>query len=123
MESIKDLRESAEDLFARVTEYVEARWNMAVLQTADKTADIVSSVVAGLIVSVFGGLVLLFGSIALAWWIGESVGSVAAGFGYVALGYAVLTLILFLIRDKFIKIPVLNAFIKRFYYEKDQSKK
>ncbi len=117
MSSIKDLRDSAEDLFQQITEYFEARWNMAVLQTADKTADIVSSVVASLIVAVFGGMVLLFGSIALAWWIGESTGSVAAGFGYVALGYALLTVILISIRNKFIKLPILNTFIKRFYYK------
>ncbi len=120
MDSLKDLRESAEDLFERITEHIEARWNMAVLQTADKTADIVSSIVAVLIVAVFGGMVVLFGSIALAWWIGESTGSVAAGFGLVALGYALITLLLFLVRDKFIKIPILNTFIKRFYYKPEE---
>ncbi|MDQ1086747.1 MULTISPECIES: phage holin family protein [unclassified Siphonobacter] len=120
MESLKDIRESAEDLFGRITEYIEARWNMAVLQTADKTADIVSSLAAIIILSVFGGMVVLFGSIALAWWIGESTGSVAAGFGLVALGYALITLVLFMIRDKFIKIPILNTFIKRFYYKPEE---
>ncbi|MBO9636582.1 MAG: hypothetical protein J7576_00290 [Siphonobacter aquaeclarae] len=117
MEPFKDLKNTAEDLFEHVTEYIEARWNLTVLKTADRIADGVSSLAAVLILAVFGGMVCLFGSIALALWIGEQTGSMAGGFAWVALGYAVLTGILYLVRGQFIKMPVLNAFIRKFYVD------
>lgn len=118
---LDDLRNSIEDLFERFKDYLEARWNLTVLNTAEKSANLASSLAATLIVLSVGGLVLLFGSIALALWIGQETGNFAAGFGWVALGYAVLTVLLVLIQKRFIKLPLLNMFIKKFYYERDHS--
>ncbi|MFT4033134.1 MAG: hypothetical protein QM669_11995 [Siphonobacter sp.] len=118
MEPFKEIRHSAEDLFGRTTDYIEARWNMIVLDASDKAADYLSSFVTGLIVATIGGFAVLFGSMALGFWIGEKIGSTAAGFGWIAAGYLVITLLLFVVRDKFIKFPVLNALIKKFYYTK-----
>lgn len=120
---LDDLRHSIEDLFERFKDYAEARWNLTVLNTAEKSANLASSLAATLIVLSIGSMVLLFGSIALALWIGQATGNYAAGFGWITLAYVVLTVLLVVIQKRFIKLPLLNMFIKKFYYERTDSQR
>ncbi len=113
---IQEVKERADNIFEHVKEYIEARYNLAVLETSNKATDILSSLVAALIVGVIGILVLFFLSFAAAWWIGQLTDSPALGFLVVAVVYAALGGILYAIRNKVIKLPVMNALIKKFYY-------
>lgn len=60
-------------------------------------------------------MVLLFGSIALALFIGNYFGSYAVGFVSVAGMYLVSTLLLFLVKDKVIEGPILEKFSEIFF--------
>jgi hypothetical protein len=113
---IQEVKERADNIFEHVKDYIEARYNLAVLETSNKVTDILSSVVAAVVVGVFGLFVLFFLSFALAWWIGESLNSPALGFLCVAVLYAAVGGLLYAIRKKVIKLPVMNALIKKFYY-------
>lgn len=117
IDSAHEIKDRATDLFDHASDYLEARWNLGVLEASEKTATTVSSLVAGLIVGSIGFLVLLFVSLGAAWLIGERAGSPAAGYFWVAGFYLVLGGILFAVRDSFIKVPLVNSFIKKFYYE------
>jgi predicted histidine transporter YuiF (NhaC family) len=119
---MQDIRVKAEDIIEHLTSYAENRWNLIVLNAAEKTSDLVSSLAAALVVGLLGGMALFFASIGMAWWIGQSTGNYASGFFYVALFYAVLGGVLFLIRNSLIKLPVINAVIKKFYYENESGK-
>jgi predicted histidine transporter YuiF (NhaC family) len=119
---IQEIRFKAEDIVENLTSYAEGRWNLLVLNAAEKTSVVVSSLVAALVVGLLGGMALFFVSMGVAWWIGQSTGNYASGFFYVALFYGVVGGILFAIRDKFIKIPLINALIKKFYYESESGK-
>lgn len=113
---IQEVKERADNLFDHVKEYVEARYNLVVLETSNKVTDILSSIAVAVVVGLVGLFVLLFLSLAAAWWIGETTGSPALGFLLVAVFYALVAVLLYAVRTKFIKLPVLNALIKKFYY-------
>ncbi len=117
LESANEIKERAGDWFEHASDYLEARWNLGVLDVSHKTASAISSLVSALILGAIGMLGLLFVSLGAAWLIGEKLQSLAAGFFIVALFYGVVGVILYLVKDRFIKIPVVNTFIKKFYYE------
>lgn len=113
---IQEVKERADSIFEHVKEYIEARYNLAVLETSNKATDMLSSLAAAVIVGVMGIFVLFFLSFAAAWWIGEATGSPALGFLIVAVVYAAIGGMLYAVRNKLIKLPVMNALIKKFYY-------
>ncbi|MCY7349788.1 MAG: phage holin family protein [Cytophagaceae bacterium] len=113
---LQDVKSRAEDFYEHVTNYLEARYNLAVLETSDKLTNVLSSVAAGLIVGVVGLIGLLFASVGIALWIGQSTDNNAAGFFWVAFFYAVVGAVVYAVRNKVIKIPVMNALVKKFYH-------
>lgn len=114
---LQEVKERADNIFDHVKEYIEARYNLVVLETSNKVTDILSSIAVAVVVGLVGLFVLLFLSLAAAWWIGESTQSPALGFLLVAVFYAALAGVLFAMRTKVIKLPVLNALIRKFYYD------
>ena len=117
VDSAHEIKDRANDWLGHTTDYLETRWNLGVLDASEKAAGVVSSMAAALIVGVVGTFTLLFASLGAALLIGNSLNSLAAGCFIVALFYAVVGSVLYVVRDGFIKIPVINSFIKRFYYE------
>ncbi|NBB17943.1 hypothetical protein GVN20_01125 [Runella sp. CRIBMP] len=117
IDSANEIKERATDWFDNASDYFEARWNLGVLDMSEKTASAVSSLASVLIIGTVGTIALLFVSLGVAWLIGERLNSPA--FGYLIVGgfYALVCIILFLVKDSLIKVPIVNAFIKRFYYE------
>jgi len=118
---IQEVKERADTLFDHVKEYLEARYNLIVLETSNKTTDLLSSLAVAVVVGVVGMFVLFFLSAAAAWAIGQALDSPALGFLLVAVFYAVLGGILYAVRNQVIKLPVLNALLKKFYYDGDKN--
>ncbi len=117
MEAINQIKHKAEDIFENTTEYLEARWNLAVLNASSKTADAVSTIATTLVIAVLGMIILIFFSVGVALLIGEKLNSPSSGFFYVGLFYVVMGILIYAIKDKYIKLPIINSFIKKFYYE------
>jgi Putative Actinobacterial Holin-X, holin superfamily III len=117
IDSANEIKDRATDWFDHASDYFEARWNLGVLDMSEKTAGAISSLASALIIGTIGTITLLFASLGVAWLIGQELNSPAAGFFIVAGFYALVGIILYLVKDKLIKVPVVNAFIKRFYYE------
>lgn len=117
IESANEIKDRAVDVFDHATEYLEARWNLGVLNASEKAATTLSNLIAWAIVGVFGVIVLLFLSLGAAWAIGEKMENHAAGFFLVGGFYALVGIVLYSIRNKFIKVPLVNSLIKNLYYE------
>lgn len=117
MDELEPVKSKTEDLMEHISDYTEARWNLAVLDTAEKTAGVVSSLATITILGFAMGFGLIFLSIGIAWWVGQQLHNMSLGFFVVAAFYAFLSIILYLIKDTFIKIPVVNSVIKKFYHE------
>ena len=117
MEIYDDIKEKTGDIFDDLTNHLEARWNLGVLNAAEKTAEAVSSATSAIIIGVITLFVLFFLSLGLAWIIGQSLNNLAYGLFIVAGFYAIVGFIVYAQRDRFIKIPVINSLIHKFYYE------
>ncbi|PWK25170.1 putative superfamily III holin-X [Arcicella aurantiaca] len=117
MESIEHIKDKVENIFEEASTYAEARWNLGVLNMSSKLADTVSTMATTLLLAMVGLTVLLFMSLAVAWLIGEKLNSLPLGLFLVGLFYVIIGGVIYSIKDKYIKLPVINLFIKKFYHE------
>jgi hypothetical protein len=117
MEAIEQIKEKAGDVFENASEYIEARWNLGVLNVSSKAAETISTLTVSLLIGLISTIVLLFMSLGVAWLIGQKLGSPALGFFSVGGLYLLIGIVIYSIKDKYIKLPIINSFIKKFYYE------
>lgn len=112
METIKD---KAEELTDDIGDYIETYYKLKVLQLTDKAANVASVSLASIIVSVLAFFLLLFLGLGLGWWIGERLQNMVAGFCIVAGVYAVLILIVLVLRKNLILPYIRNVIIRKAY--------
>ncbi|MFI5124258.1 MAG: phage holin family protein [Chitinophagales bacterium] len=104
--SLKSLIEKSQD-------YLETKMEIAKLKTVDKSSDVLSSIVVLVSMIFLGLLCFMFISIALALYLGALLGSAHAGFFIMGGFYGIILVVLYLLRDKWIKTPVTNLVIKK----------
>jgi fatty acid desaturase len=109
-----------EELADTVKDYVNTRIESVKLNVAEKSSAVIANLVAGLIVVSFFMLFFLFGSIALAFGLGEWIGKTWAGFLIVSGFYLLIGIVVWTARVKIIQLPVMNALIKQLFGEEDE---
>lgn len=112
-EIIEDRKEMIEDLFEKTEEYIKTNVHLIKLKAVDKAAGVVGSLVAKVAVIVLGFFFLMMINFGIAMWLGEVLGKMHYGFMIVAGFYALLTLIVYLLRDSIIKTPISNSIISQ----------
>lgn len=112
-ETIQEKKELIEDLFEKVEEYAKTNVELIKLKATDKVADIVGSLVAKIAIVILAFFFILMINIAIAFWIGNAMGKTHYGFFVVAGFYALITIVLFIFQDKFIKSPINNSIIEQ----------
>lgn len=98
-----------------VTDYIEARWKLFTITAIERVSDTTSSIAVSVVMGVVGFFVLFFISIAAAWWIGQSTDNPALGFALVAGFYVLVGVVVFSMREKWIKVSIVNALIRKLY--------
>jgi hypothetical protein len=109
-----------DSLATHIKQYAEESFNLLLINLYEKVARMISGATAAVIFAVFGVIVLLFGSIGLAMWIGYLLDSPFAGFFIVAGFYILVAAFLYIMRDKWIRLPVVNSVIKNIYYADEE---
>lgn len=112
MENIKD---KAHDLTQDVSDYLETYYKLKVLQVTDKAAGLASTSLASLLLFLFTFFFLLFLGIGLGWWLGEILQNMMAGFCIVAGFYAVLSILVLMLRKTYILPLIRNTIIRKVY--------
>lgn len=107
MEAKKKLVSLIDDL----KEYVNLKIQLLKLTVAEKAAHAMASLIATIVLILLAFVVLLFGSLAVAFLLGECLNSYAAGFGIVAGFYLLIALIILLTKKKIIEKPLMDKFI------------
>jgi len=105
--------DSIKSLIDKSKDYLETKIELTKLKTIDRSADILSSVIVMVSMIFLGSLFIIFISIALALMIGQWLG--AAHYGFLIMGglYALLLLLIYLRREKWIKTPIANGLINK----------
>lgn len=100
-----------EMLFERAEDYTRTTVELAKLHTVDKAADVMSSLLSRLAVSIVFAMFALLANIGLSIWIGELVGKLYYGFFIVSSFYLLIAIILYIFKNEWIKIPISNFMI------------
>lgn len=100
-----------EMLFERAENYTKTTVELARLNVVDKTADVVSSLISRIAVSIVFAMFAFLVNIGLSLWIGELVGKIYYGFFIVSSFYLLIAIILYIFKDQWIKMPISNFMI------------
>jgi len=109
-----------DSLTSHVKEYAEESFNLLLINMYEKTSRMISGATAFLIFAVFGIIVLLFASIGLALWVGRLLEEPFLGFFIVAAFYLLVAAFIYSMRDKWIRLPVINSVLRSIYYAEEE---
>lgn len=105
--------ESIRTLIDKSKDYLETKIELTKLKTIDKSADVLSTVIVMVSVIFIGSLFVIFVSIALALLLGRLLGAYYYGFFIMGGLYAILLLVIYVQKDKWIKTPIANGLINK----------
>jgi hypothetical protein len=115
---MNDNQTPIEALFEKAEDYSKTTLELFKLNAIDKTAEIVSSLAVRLAILLAVVLFVLVLNIGVALWIGELLGKTYYGFFVVAGIYALITILLYVFRNRWIRYPVSNAIITQMLKKK-----
>lgn len=128
MDNKQQFKESTDTLIEDVGEsigymraYVEQEIESAKLTAAEKISIATSSVMTGFILALLAGLVFLFCSIALAFFLGSVFESVPLGFLSVAGIYLLVLLLVYIFRKRFITDKIVEAVIQFLFDDEEEN--
>ncbi len=104
-----------EAIFLDAKEYIDTRIEYTRLSAVEKGAKIFADLITNGAVIICFILAFLFGTVTLALFLSDIMGSHTRGFGCVAGIYLILAIILFLIKDKFMEPGLVNLFIRKYF--------
>ncbi len=114
----QNIKENVVDLVNDLKAYATLRANLVSLQIKKLSAELISSIGSNLIVIIFASFVFVFGSFALAYFIGEKYNSLFIGFISVTGIYFFLLILALLLRNT-IKNYISNTIISTLFKEEE----
>ncbi|HXB28770.1 MAG TPA: hypothetical protein VNW49_03075 [Puia sp.] len=106
-------QDSIKTLIDKSKDYLETKIELTKLKTIDKSADILSAVVVIVSMIFIGSLVIILISIGLSLYLGRLLGAYHYGFFVMGGFYALVLLLIFIQREKWIKTPISNGLINK----------
>lgn len=100
-------------LYKKAKDYTETSIALYRLNAIDKTADVVSSLFARLVLILVVAMFTLFINIALSLYIGKLLNEIYLGFLIVSGVYLILSVVIFYYSDKLLKAPLTNLIIAK----------
>jgi len=104
-----------EELLSDARSYLDARMEYVRLSLVEKVSRGVANVITSSVVVICFVLAFLFGTITLALFLSDVLGSFTKGFGCVSLIYLAIAIIVFLTKDKYIEKAIINRAIKTYF--------
>ena len=114
-EDSASIAENIESLFDSAKEYGKTRIDLIKLRAADKSAEIISSLAAGLVFLIIMIVCFAILSVGLALLLGELLGKSYYGFFILAGFYFIIGLIFLSRKDKWCKGPIADLVIKKIF--------
>jgi len=110
-----DLKEKTADLADHVEDIADTFYKLTVVKITQKATNVVSNLLLVLSIVILGFLIILFAGVALAFWLGDLVGSRAGGFLITAGFFVIVLLIIASIRKKIVFPYIRNLIIRKIY--------
>jgi hypothetical protein len=106
-------QDTIKTLIDKSKDYLETKIELTKLKTIDKSADVLSAVVVIVSMIFIGSLVIILISIGLSLFLGRLLGAYHYGFFVMGGFYAIVLLVIFIQREKWIKTPISNGLINK----------
>jgi len=100
-------------LIDKTKDYLDTKIELTKLKTIDKSVDVLSTVVVMIAIIFLWSLFIIFISIALALIFGKMLGAYYYGFLIMGGFYAIILLVIYIQREKWIKTPIANGLINK----------
>jgi apolipoprotein N-acyltransferase len=113
---MEDLKTKTGTLTQSVSDYLDTYYKLTLVTVTQKATNVTAGVVAGLSAFFLVILSLFFLGMGLAWWLGNILGSTAAGFFIVGGFFIVLIVLIIALRRKLV-FPILKKAILQKIYE------
>lgn len=110
----------SQTIIDKAKEYVHVRTELSVLNAVDKGSKLFAGMVTDGLVLILFVLTILFGSLALGFYLSEVLGNTYAGFLIIAGFYLLAALILNSIKEKYIEKRIINAVIEKFFKDRNE---
>lgn len=104
-----------EDLVSDAKSYLENRIEYTKLYMVEKVSRTFADLVTTATVIICFILAFLFGTVTLALFLSDILGSYTRGFGCVSLIYILLAVIVYFTKDKYIEKAIINFSIRKFF--------
>lgn len=98
-----------------VTEIAEAYKDMLTMRMVEHTSLGIAACIVGAASLLVGLFILLFAGLGFAWWLGEYLNNMKAGFFIVGGGYAIIFAALLLTTQKVLLPRIRNSIIRKIY--------
>lgn len=115
MKPTDSITEAVGEVYGYSKAYLQQQLEYFKLDIAERVSRSISLAITVFVLVMLFLLILLFASLALGIYLGQQLGSYSEAFLLVSGGYAVLTLILLLLRRVLITNPILSRIIKVFF--------
>lgn len=117
---MEDTFAKAEELTEHVKEYINNRMAAVKLNIAEKSSKLAATVIASVVAALFFFIFLIFASTALAFVFSRLTGALSWGFLIVAGIYLLLGALVWLLKDRILQLPIMNALLRQLFTdEKD----
>jgi hypothetical protein len=110
---MEEPKEMFESLIEKGEQYGKTTLELLKLKTADKSSDVVSTVISWMVVIAFAVIFFTIVNIGVALWLGKIMGESYLGFFAVGGFYAFLTIVFGIFRNRLIKKPLNNTIVKQ----------
>ena len=101
-----------EELVNDTKTYVETNVDLLKLKFVDKTCTVTSSLISIIAIATLIVIALMLASTGIAIWLGKMLGEYYYGFYIVAGFFAILVIIFYIFREKWLKMPIANSLIE-----------
>lgn len=113
------IKEKAKDMIDHIEDLSSTYYRLGMIKITQKATVITSHLLAVVVGCVFGFFVLLFGGLALSWWLGNLLENRVAGFLLGGGFFLVCMLVIILLRKQIVFPFFRNAIIRQVYGKKD----
>lgn len=104
---------SVEMLYEKAKKYTQTSLDLLVLNTIDKTADVLSSLTSRVFIALAVAMFTLFVNVGISLFIGKLLNEYYLGFLIVSAFYFIIAAVLYFFKDKLIETPIANMIIKK----------
>jgi hypothetical protein len=111
-----------EELADHVKEYLNNRIASVKLSTAEKSSGLLANIIARAIVALVFVFFIAFASVAVAYVFAKFTGELYWGFLMVAGIYLLLGLLVWVFREKILRMPIMNGMLQQLFKNDDDEK-